>query len=85
MSDHHRAEQDVLREFGAIVVRRRREKGMTAGELAAKMGVSKSCVSRLENGSREIRLEILRKLNEVLKIGPDVLRYIEHGYFSQES
>lgn len=77
----HRAEDRDLRAFGALIVRKRTAKGLTSRELADKLEVSQSCLSRIENGSREPRLEIMRRLHRVLDLKTNIMNYMETGRF----
>ena len=64
-----------------MIVRKRIEKGMTSAELADRIEVSQSCLSRIENGSREARLEILRRLNNALNIEKNLSQFLKNGTF----
>lgn len=81
MSKHHRAPDAALREFGSLIVQKRQEQGKTSREMADLLGISQSCLSRIENGTREVRLEILRKLHIILNISGPIRKYIETGKF----
>jgi transcriptional regulator with XRE-family HTH domain len=81
-SKHHRAEESALRAFGALIVRKRIMRGLSSEELADLMGISQSSLSRIENGSREPRFEIVRRLNKHLDIAESVLEYLKGGKFN---
>jgi DNA-binding Xre family transcriptional regulator len=49
--------------------------------MAKDLGVSQSCLSRIENGTREIRLEVLHKLCKVLDLEGEIFRYLKTGKF----
>lgn len=53
---------DVLAEVGPRLKRLRTRRGVTLTELAAKTGISKSTLSRLESGQRKPSLELLLPL-----------------------
>lgn len=53
----------------AILVRRRKELGLTQEELANLAGVSQAYISRLERGKLDPRLSVMRKLRAVLEQG----------------
>lgn len=82
MSRHHRAPESELRSFGALIVRKRMQRGISSEELAGRIGVSQSSLSRIENGGREPRFEIVRRLHRELDIADDVLRYMNGGNFN---
>lgn len=51
----------------AYIVRRRKELGLTQGELATRAGVSQAYISRLERGKLDPRLSTMRKIRVVLE------------------
>ncbi len=64
MADDAPAIPNVLAEVGPRLRRIRTRKGVTLTELAAKTGISKSTLSRLESGQRKPSLELLLPLAE---------------------
>lgn len=78
-SKHHRAPNTTLRVLGALVTRKRHELGLSSRALAKELGLSQSGLSRIENGDREMRLEILRKLVSVLNLWAELERYLKTG------
>lgn len=48
--------------LGALLHQARVEKGMTQAELAAKVGTTKSYISKIENNIKEVRLSTLQKI-----------------------
>ncbi len=48
--------------LGALLHKARLEKGMTQSELAAKVGSTKSYISKIENNIKEVRLSTLQKI-----------------------
>lgn len=52
--------------LGTLLYEARLEKGMTQGELAEKVGTTKSYISKIENNIKEVRLSTLQK---IVKLG----------------
>ncbi len=48
--------------LGALLHKARLEKGLTQAELAAKVGTTKSYISKIENNIKEVRLSTLQKI-----------------------
>jgi transcriptional regulator with XRE-family HTH domain len=63
----------VLAEVGARLRRARTQRGVTLTELAAATGISKSTLSRLENGQRKPSLELLLPLAQAYRVPLDDL------------
>jgi ribosome-binding protein aMBF1 (putative translation factor) len=51
--------------IGALIHEARLEKGMTQGELAEKVGTTKSYISKIENNIKEARISTLQKIVEL--------------------
>jgi len=51
--------------IGALIQEARLEKGLTQAELAAKVGTSKSYISKIENNIKEVRISTLKKIIEL--------------------
>ncbi|GAA4420908.1 helix-turn-helix transcriptional regulator [Nibrella viscosa] len=51
--------------LGALLHEARLEKGLTQEELAEKVGTTKSYISKIENGVKEVRLSTLQKIVEL--------------------
>jgi ribosome-binding protein aMBF1 (putative translation factor) len=51
--------------IGALIHEARIEKGLTQEELAAKVGTTKSYISKIENNVKEVRLSTLHKIVEL--------------------
>lgn len=51
--------------IGAMIHEARLEKGMTQEELAAKVGTTKSYISKIENNIKEVRLSTLQRIVEL--------------------
>jgi transcriptional regulator with XRE-family HTH domain len=64
---------DVLAAVGPRLKRLREQRGVTLTALAAKTGISKSTLSRLENGERKPSLELLLPLAEAHHLPLDEL------------
>ncbi len=58
-------------EIGSLFLRRRRELGLTQEQLGEKVGVSKSEISKIENG-RAITFSTIRKLSDALGVQAQV-------------
>src|SRR5438876_11211332 len=63
----------ILAEVGSRLKRARTHRGVTLTELAAKTGISKSTLSRLESGQRKPSLELLLPLAEAHQVRLDEL------------
>ena len=48
--------------FGSFLAQLRREKGMTQKELAERTGIDQADISKLENGTRNPSLKLLKRL-----------------------
>src|SRR5689334_4641274 len=64
---------DVLAEVGPRLKRLRTRRGVTLTALAAKTGISKSTLSRLESGQRKPSLELLLPLVDAFQVPLDEL------------
>jgi DNA-binding Xre family transcriptional regulator len=51
--------------LGAMLLEARIEKGLTQEELAAKVGTTKSYISKIENNIKEVRFSTLKKIIEL--------------------
>lgn len=51
--------------IGAMLLQARLDKGMTQEELAEKVGMTKSYISKIENNIKEARLSTLKKIIEL--------------------
>jgi DNA-binding Xre family transcriptional regulator len=51
--------------IGAMLLEARIEKGLTQEELAAKVGTTKSYISKIENNIKEVRFSTLKKIIEL--------------------
>lgn len=68
-----RVEEELRRELGRRIVRRREELGWSQNELSRRLGVPRSRVSRWESGAHAPSLDGLRELSGVLGITADEL------------
>jgi len=59
--------------FGQRLRERRKELGISQGELAKALGVSLSAISNYENGQNAMREDVLLRLFRVLEIEPNYL------------
>lgn len=67
--------------FGEYIHKLRSESGMTLTKLAAALDIDQSTLSKIENGKRNIPVEILPKLSTVFNLD---LKQLEHEYFSEK-
>jgi transcriptional regulator with XRE-family HTH domain len=67
--------------FGEYIHILRSDSGMTLTKLAAALDVDQSTLSKIENGKRNIPVEILPKLSIVFNLD---LKQLEHEYFSEK-
>ena len=51
--------------IGVLLHEARLEKGLTQEELAAKVGTTKSYISKIENNVKEVRISTLQKIVEI--------------------
>lgn len=59
--------EDAYENFriGALLLEARLEKGLTQEQLAEKVGMTKSYISKIENNIKEVRLSTLKKIIEL--------------------
>lgn len=67
--------------FGAYIHKLRSENGLTLTKLAAALDIDQSTLSKIENGKRNIPVEILPKLSATFNLD---LKHLEHEYFSEK-
>jgi DNA-binding XRE family transcriptional regulator len=77
----HRSDPETLRVFGSLIAHKRISAGITSADMASSIGVSQPCLSRIENGNRELRLEILYRLSQRLPLEDVVIHYLRTGTF----
>ena len=51
--------------IGSLIYEARIEKGLTQGQLAEKVGTTKSYISKIENNIKEVRLSTLQRIVEL--------------------
>lgn len=73
----------LIAEVGNRIRLFRKQKGMSQEELGNRLGLTKSYISRLENGKKPISLDRLETIAEVLEVNVDYLlvdktKLIEH-------
>lgn len=66
--------------FCEYIHKLRLEKGLTLTKLAAALDIDQSTLSKIENGKRNISIEILPKLSNVFDLD---LKQLEHEYLSE--
>jgi transcriptional regulator with XRE-family HTH domain len=59
-------------------------KGLTSKQLADLCGIGQASLSRIENGSREPRFEIVKRLHKQLDLTDNIIHYLNGGNFSDE-
>lgn len=60
---------DIKEKFGQRVKTLRKEKGMSQEELAEKSGLNRPYISAIEQGKRNVSLEVMEKLAEAMGVG----------------
>ena len=63
----------INKNFGAVLRANRLEQGLTQERLAAKSGVNRSYLSRIEAGSVSPTLTVVFRLSDALKVAPSAL------------
>ncbi|MCF1749596.1 helix-turn-helix domain-containing protein [Mariniradius sediminis] len=66
---------DIKEKFGQRVKTLRKEKGMSQEELAEKSGLNRPYISAIEQGKRNVSLEVMEKLAEALQM--DIKKFFE--------
>ncbi len=61
-------EENVLKEIGQVIVRRRRELNMTQEDLAYRAEVDRTYVGYIENGRQNVTITILVKIANALNL-----------------
>lgn len=51
--------------IGAMLLQARKERGLTQEELAQRVGMTKSYISKIENNIKEVRISTLKKIVEL--------------------
>ncbi|MBU1336386.1 MAG: helix-turn-helix domain-containing protein [Alphaproteobacteria bacterium] len=63
----------LIETFGQNVRQARKDKGWTQEQLAFEAGVKRAYLSEVENGQRNVSLDVVEKLAKALDVSPDVL------------
>lgn len=63
----------LIETFGRNVRQARKDKGWTQEQLAFEAGVKRAYLSEVENGQRNVSLDVVEKLAKALGIGPHAL------------
>lgn len=67
--------------FGEYIHKLRSDSGLTLTKLAAALDIDQSTLSKIENGKRNVPIEVLPKLSTVFQLD---LKKLEHEYFSEK-
>lgn len=67
--------------FGEYIHKLRSDSGLTLTKLAAALDIDQSTLSKIENGKRNVPIEVLPKLSSVFQLD---LKKLEHEYFSEK-
>lgn len=67
--------------FGEYIHKLRSDSGLTLTKLAAALDIDQSTLSKIENGKRNVPVEVLPKLSIVFQLD---LKKLEHEYFSEK-
>tara|TARA_R110002020_G_scaffold50791_2_gene143660 strand:+ start:2124 stop:2330 length:207 start_codon:yes stop_codon:yes gene_type:complete len=63
----------LIETFGRNVRQARKEKGWTQEQLAFEAGVKRAYLSEVENGQRNVSLDVVEKLAKALGVSPEIL------------
>ena len=63
----------LIETFGRNVRQARKDKGWTQEQLAFEAGVKRAYLSEVENGQRNVSLDMVEKLAKALDVSPDML------------
>lgn len=63
--------KNKTKELGLIFRQRRQEKHMTMSQVAEKVNVAESTISRYENGSRDMPIKLFFDICDVLDLRPN--------------
>jgi transcriptional regulator with XRE-family HTH domain len=67
------ADMTLIETFGHNVRQARKEKGWTQEQLAFEAGVKRAYLSEVENGQRNVSLDVVEKLARALDISANIL------------
>lgn len=63
------AVEGVSLSLGQLLRRMREDIGLSLAQMAAQVGVSKSCVENYERGHRVVSVAVAKKIREIWKLG----------------
>lgn len=67
--------------FGEYIHNLRLDNGLTLTKLAAALDIDQSTLSKIENGKRNVPIDVLPKLSKLFTLD---LNQLEHEYFSEK-
>jgi HTH-type transcriptional regulator, competence development regulator len=67
--------------FGEYIHKLRSDNGLTLTKLAAALDIDQSTLSKIENGKRNVPVDVLPKLSKIFDLD---LKQLEHEYFSEK-
>ncbi|MFN3272241.1 MAG: helix-turn-helix domain-containing protein [Cloacibacterium caeni] len=67
--------------FGEYIHKLRTDSGLTLTKLAAALDIDQSTLSKIENGKRNVPVDVLPKLSKIFDLD---LKQLEHEYFSEK-
>ena len=67
----------LIETFGRNVRQTRKSKGWTQEQLAFEAGVKRAYLSEIENGQRNVSLDVVEKLATALGVSPDSLMLLK--------
>lgn len=67
--------------FGEYIHKLRADSGLTLTKLAAALDIDQSTLSKIENGKRNVPVDVLPKLSKIFDLD---LKQLEHEYLSEK-
>ncbi len=67
--------------FGEYIHKLRSDNSLTLTKLAAALDIDQSTLSKIENGKRNIPIDVLPKLSKIFNLD---LKHLEHEYLSEK-
>lgn len=67
--------------FGEYIHKLRADSGLTLTKLAAALDIDQSTLSKIENGKRNVPVDVLPKLSKIFDLD---LKRLEYEYFSEK-
>lgn len=71
----------MIETFGEYIHKLRADSGLTLTKLAAALDIDQSTLSKIENGKRNVPVDVLPKLSKIFNLD---LKQLEHEYFSEK-